>query len=221
MRMFKNKIITISGEPASGKSTIVKKMKEKFESMGYKVHIWSIGEKFREEAIKEYKILHPEIENPNIADVQSDESFADKRREIDELLDTRVKEKGIQINSQPLPNHVFIFDSRLAWNNIPDSYSIRLIVDENIAGIRAYNDKKRGEEDRYNSVEEAIQKTRERKLAEIERYKERYNVNLSDDTNYNLVMDTSNNAPEQICEELLEKFNEWTRQITREDDDAR
>ena len=31
---------------------------------------------FREVSIREYKKVHPEIENPNLADVQNDEEFA-------------------------------------------------------------------------------------------------------------------------------------------------
>ena len=41
------------------------------------------------------------------------------------------------------------------------------------------------------TVDEAIQKTRKRKLGEIERYKEKYGINLLDENNYDLVVDTS------------------------------
>ena len=36
MSEIRNKIITISGEPASGKSTVVAALKEKYEKLGYK-----------------------------------------------------------------------------------------------------------------------------------------------------------------------------------------
>ena len=34
---IRNKIITISGEPASGKSTVVKEIKSKYEKQGFNV----------------------------------------------------------------------------------------------------------------------------------------------------------------------------------------
>ena len=50
MSKIKNRIITISGEPASGKSTVIKRLREKYEEEGYKVHIFSIGNEFRKMA---------------------------------------------------------------------------------------------------------------------------------------------------------------------------
>lgn len=48
-----NKIITISGEPASGKSTVIKDLKRKYEEQGIKVTVLSVGNMFREIAQKE------------------------------------------------------------------------------------------------------------------------------------------------------------------------
>ena len=47
MSKIKNRIITISGEPASGKSTIIQRLKEDYEKQGYRVHIFSVGHEFR------------------------------------------------------------------------------------------------------------------------------------------------------------------------------
>ena len=56
---IRNKIITISGEPASGKSTLVKKMEEKYKKMGYTVHKVTTGHNFRDRVKKEYlKMYH-------------------------------------------------------------------------------------------------------------------------------------------------------------------
>lgn len=48
MENIRNKIITISGEPASGKSTVVKEIKSKYEKQGFNVYIISVGDVFRE-----------------------------------------------------------------------------------------------------------------------------------------------------------------------------
>ena len=204
MSEIKNKVITISGEPVSGKSTVVKRLKEKYEAMGYNVHVIQTGHFFRDVIMQEYLRMYPDRINANLADVQADEAFAQKRNEIDRLVDEEMRKKGIQINSQERPNDVYIIDSRLAWHNIPVSYAIRLTVDEKIAGERAFKDETRGPEDRYETVEEAIQKTRERKLGEIKRYKERYGVDLSEAENYDLIVDTAYSNTDELADIIIE-----------------
>lgn len=191
MNGIKNRIITISGEPVSGKSTVVKRIKEKYEEMGFNVHIIQTGHFFREVIMEEYRKMYPDRKDAKLADVQADETFASKRSEIDKIVDDEMRKKGLQINSVARPNDVYIIDSRLAWHNIPDSYAVRLTVDEKIAGERAFADETRGPEDRYESVGEAIRKTAERKKGEIERYKKKYGVDLSDPENYDLLVDTA------------------------------
>ena len=191
MSEIKNRIITISGEPVSGKSTVVKRIKEKYEKMGFNVHIIQTGHFFREVIMEEYRKMYPDRKDAKLADVQADEAFASKRSEIDKIVDEEMRKKGLQINSVARPDDVYIIDSRLAWHNIPDSYAIRLTVDEQIAGERAFADETRGPEDRYETVEEAVRKTAERKKGEIERYKKKYGVDLSDPNNYDLIVDTA------------------------------
>ncbi|MBQ2835384.1 MAG: cytidylate kinase family protein [Clostridia bacterium] len=204
MNEIKNKIITVSGEPVSGKSTVVKRLKEKYEAMGYTVHVILTGHFFRDIIMEEYFKMYPDRKDANLADVQADETFAHKRNEIDKLVDEEMRKKGIEINSKERPNDVYIIDSRLAWHNIPHSYAVRLTIDESMAGKRAFADETRGPEDSYKTVEEAIRKTRERKLGEIERYKERYGVDLSDPENYDLIVDTAYSNTNELADIIIE-----------------
>ncbi len=204
MSEIRNKVITISGEPVSGKSTVVKRLKEKYEAMGYNVHVILTGHFFRDIIMKEYIQMYPDRKDANLADVQADESFAQKRNEIDKLVDEEMRKKGEQINSQERPNDVYIIDSRLAWHNIPTSYAVRLTIDEKIAGERAFKDETRGREDRYETAEEATEKTRERKLGEIKRYKERYGVDLSNPENYDLIVDTAYSNTDELADIIIE-----------------
>ena len=126
-----------------------------------------------------------------------------KVHSIDGRIDGEVARKGIEINEKERPNDVYIIDSRLAWNNVPDSYAIRLTINDAIAGKRVFNDKTRGSEDQYDTLDEAIQKTQERKKGEIKRYKERYNVDLSDEKNYDLVVDTSYSNTEELADIII------------------
>lgn len=204
MNQIKNKIITISGEPASGKSTVVKHLKSKYEKMGFNVHIISVGHTFRDLAKKEYLKMYPDRTDANLADIQTDPSFIAKRDMIDKMVDGEVAKRGNEINSVERPNDVYIIDSRLAWSNVPESYAVRLMVNENIAGDRVFKDKTRGKEDQYDSVEEAITKTRERKLAEISRYKQRYGVDLTNPDNYDLIVDTSYSKSDELADIIIE-----------------
>ena len=203
MNQIKNRIITISGEPVSGKSTVVKHLKSKYEEMGYNVHIISIGNTFRELAKKEYLKMYPDRTEANLADIQTDPSFVAKRDMIDEMVDGEVAKRGREINNVERPNDVYIIDSRLAWSNVPESYAVRLVVNENIAGDRVFKDKTRGKEDQYDSLEEAIEKTRARKLAEISRYKESYGVDLTNPDNYDLIVDTSYSKSDELAEIII------------------
>jgi len=184
MSDFKNRIITISGNPSSGKSTVIRKLKNDYEEKGYNVHIYSVGHEFRK------------IADERGITIEELNEYMSKRSEIDELIDSTVSKRGAEINSKERPKDIFIFDSRLAFHNIPDSFSIRLTADDNVAGKRAFEDKDRG----YSTIEEAIQETMERKINEVERYGKRYGIDLQDPNNYNLVIDTSFSTIEDICE---------------------
>lgn len=203
MNEIKNKIITISGEPASGKSTVKKALVKKYKELGYNVHEVSTGDMFREVSIREYKKIHPEIENPNLADVQNDEEFATVRGQIDQMIDSLMAERGLKINKEERPNDVWLIDSRLAWHNIPDSYAVRLTINEKIAGMRVFNDSSRGEEDKYSTIQDAIEKTVERKLGEISRYKDRYNVDLANPDNYDLIVDTAYSNTDELADIII------------------
>lgn len=203
MSEIRNKIITISGEPVSGKSTVVKAITKEYEKQGYTVHKISIGSLFREIAKKEYLKKYPDRVNANIADIQADKDFAENIRLIDEMVDTEVKRRGQEINREERPNDVYIVDSRLAWNQIPEAYSIRLTVNERIAGLRVFRDTTRGSEDQYKTVEEAIEKTRERKQQEIERYKGTYDVDLTNPDNYDLIINTSYSEIDEIADVII------------------
>ncbi len=203
MENIRNKIITISGEPASGKSTVVKEIKNKYEEQGFNVHIISVGNVFREMVKKEYLKKYPDRIDTSLADIQNDKDFMAKVRSIDGVIDNEIAKKGREINEETRPNDVYIIDSRLAWSNVPDSYAIRLTVNEAIAGKRVFNDKTRGGEDQYETLDEAIQKTRKRKLGEIERYKERYGINLLDENNYDLIVDTSYTNTKELADIII------------------
>ena len=47
-------------------------------------------------------------------------------RQADTLIDEGIKRTGEEINSVNRPDEIWIVDSRLAFSNIPDAFSVRL-----------------------------------------------------------------------------------------------
>lgn len=172
-------IITISGMPRSGKTTIVSNLKDYYASKGVNIVSLSIGDLLREIARKEGY------------DVTEFNRQSEKRPEIDKKLDALLKETGKRIKENPKENTIYLIDSRMAWNFIPESFSIRLTVDENEAGKRAFMDTSKGSEEQYASIEEATKKIAERTSSEVKRYKNAYGVDLGNPDNYNLVINTT------------------------------
>ncbi len=246
---IKNRIITISGEPVSGKGTAVRNIVEELKKSGYndeKIHIISTGQKFRDyfekiiefirniddpkkigelsqnEELRELFEYHGfreiltetilEIKNNNIdldsigkiAELNDSKVFDKIRVIIDKLIDERTKVMGQQINEQERPDEVWIFDSRMAFNSIPEAFSVRLTASSKIAGERLFNDKTRGKEDRYDTVEEAEKEREERRIGEIRRYKDIYGIDIEDEGNYDLIIDTTYAEAKDISKTILE-----------------
>lgn len=214
-----NTIITLSGDPGSGKSTITRSLKEKYIEKGYKeenIHIIKVGDAFREISEKVLKRKYPDMDI-TIEQINSNPLFKEERKELDNQLDTYIAQKGKEINSKPRPDDIYIIDSRLAWFNIPNSFAVRLAINDESAGERIFNDPKRGTEDQYTALEEAIEFTKKRKQSEISRYKQIYGIDLEKLENYDLVIDTSYSDISEIsdliieCEELYKKKLEFPK----------
>jgi len=246
--MEKNKIITISGQPVTGKGTTVKRIIEKLKEQGYSdenIHVITTGHEFRDyfnaifdfikeyeeqeqiEGIQENKYLRAifskkeyreilidtiiklkqnniDVNNLTIEHANNLKEFSGLRKVIDNIIDNGIAEKGKEINSIPRPNEIWIIDSRLAFHNIPESFAVRLVSEPRVAAERLFNDKSRGKEDsRYNSVEEAYEAREKRRIGEQSRYLRRYGVDLEDENNYDLIIDTSYSTTEDISDTIL------------------
>lgn len=194
MNSNKNSIITISGEPRSGKSTTISALKEYYSSKGKNVVHVSIGDLVRKLAQEE-----------GVSITEFNKRLA-TNPEIDKKFDTFLMDIGKKINQEPQENTVYLIDSRMAWHFIPDAFSIRLTVDENEAGKRALNDTSR-KEDTYSTLEEAIASTAKREEIEVARYKSLYGVDITDTENYNLVIDTTEVPTKEIVDIIENCFS--------------
>ncbi|MBR0490555.1 MAG: hypothetical protein IJJ82_00720 [Clostridia bacterium] len=248
----KVRIISISGQPLSGKSTAIDKMTELLKEQGIKdedIHVVSVGKMFREyfnkimdlssalknkskEELKQIpvddelkqlcsnKLLRNKMKQAlvNLLTSEFDISSFDIEKAnnslelkeirdlIDTIVDTRVAELGKEAIKNNRENEVWIMDSRLAFSNIPESFAVRLTVRDDIAGERLFaGTRKRGKEDNnYADVKEAMEKTIKRGQGEEKRYKERYGIELSNEDNYNLIIDTSFSNVDDIANTILQ-----------------
>lgn len=184
----KKHIITIAGRPGSGKSTASKKVAEK---LGYE-H-FSSGDLFR--AIGAERGI----------DVFEANKTAEKEKEIDFLVDQRLRDIG---ESQDL----VAIDSRMAWHWMPYSFKVFLDLDLLIAAdriIRNMDPARLEVEHIPQNPKQYAKMLQERLASEAKRYKNLYDVNPYTVGNYDLVIDTGENSAEQVVEKILNAYKEW------------
>ena len=103
----------------------------------------------------------------------------------------------------------FIIDARLGWYAVPESFKVYLTVDINEAARRAFEDANRKDTENFKSIEEQKKDLELRFKLENERYFNLYNVRKEDLSNYDLVIDTTDKLPDDIANEIIEKYNKW------------
>lgn len=179
-------IITITGKPCSGKGTVSKLFCKKY---GFKCT--SVGDMMRQIALQHgYS---------SILDFQQN---YEKMHEIDNMID-----KQTELFGKENLNKNVVFDSRLAWHFIPNSFKVFIDVDWNIAGERLINANR--EHEKSENAEQATKILKERWQAENDRYTKLYNTNNLNPNNYDLVISSSNKTPEEIVDEIYLKYKEF------------
>ncbi len=173
--------ITLTGNLGSGKSTVCRRLEQEY---GYE--IFSTGKVIRQIA-DEMGITVLEMNELMCKDHQYDKMIDDTTARI----------------SRENPEKSILFDSRLAWNFVEQSFKVFLSVDLMEAARRVYQDTSRGEVEAYKSVEDAADQLRARAANEDKRYEELYGIHYFDFGNYNLVLDSSFAPPELVSEVLL------------------
>lgn len=183
--------ITITGNLGSGKSSIGKVLKEK----GYE--IVSTGNIFRELAMEKGLSVEEFNKQVNEATRRGD-------RSVDQMIDDTTAKIGRE------RDHI-MFDSRLAWNFVPDSFKVFVITDIDEASRRVFNDSVRANSESYESQEACKKALVHRQEMESVRFKEIYEIDYYDMSNYNFVIESTNAAPAEIAEEILSKMESYQK----------
>jgi len=190
-------IITLSGQAGAGKTTVGRMLAKK---LGY--NYYDIGT-LRKMAAKERGMT---IEDYNIYGLTHHETDTDADAETIKLSKTE---------------NNFVIQGRLAYNFIPKSLKVYLIVDPNIAALRLSKDNdnpERNSKSKQASFETIRRLCIERDTGDILRYKKIYGIDdFTDKKHYDLIIDTSNITPEQVVEKVLKHSSTTnsTRKISK------
>lgn len=95
------------------------------------------------------------------------------------------------------------------WYAVPESFKVYLKVDIEVAVERAFNDAARKDTEPFKSKDDAREKILYRHKEETNRWIDTYNVNRDDMSNYDLVLDTTNLTPEEVCDNVIEAYQKW------------
>lgn len=167
--------ITITGDLGSGKSTVSKHL---VNAYGYKrIATGDIQRQMAQELGVTTLELNKMAETDPSIDRQIDSIFESLRYSTDSL----------------------VVDSRLAWHFLPRSFKVKLQVSPFVAAERVRRDISRVNET-YEDQREALAGLRARRKEEVERFKRIYGVNIEDEENYDLVIDTTLISPHDVAQ---------------------
>lgn len=181
-------IITISGVPGSGKTSVAKILAEK---LGMK--FYSMGS-LRGKMALERGMTIDELNAIGETDKTTDTSVDDYQRELGTKEDN------------------FIIEGRLSWHFIPRSTKIFLACDPKEAAQRIFTARKRSSEGRedepvYATPEDAAREIEKRTASDVLRYEKYYGVDYRDPSHYDIVIDTTNKqSAQETAEEILSRL---------------
>ncbi len=183
--MKRKDVISITGDLASGQSTVSKMLAEDLN-----FYLYRNGAYCRELAVAygmsitefcEYLKDHPEI------DRQIEKSATEYAKNHNDI----------------------VIDAKMGWYAVPDSFKVYLKVDIDIAAQRAFADPNRKRAEDLPTVEAQKEDMIKRTKTDLTRYYNLYNVHRNDMSNYDLVIDTSNLKPEEVLSKIKEAYENW------------
>lgn len=130
---------------------------------------------------------------------------AEQEKEIDYMVDQKLQDIG-------KTKQEVVIDSRMAWHWMPFSFKVFLDLDLDTAARRIIQsmDPVRLEHEHIpNDAKEYANMLQQRLDSEARRYKKLYDVNPYDKSNYDLVVDTELNSPDQVIEKIVSAYHEW------------
>lgn len=178
--------ITITGNLGSGKTSVCKELKKAGHT------VISAGDIFREIAAEKGMTV-----------IELNEA-AKSDRSIDDMLDSRSTLLGKTMNHT-------VFDSRLAWHFVENSFKVFVLVETTEAARRVFDGSSRSGEE-YQNMEEAREGLKTRAKLEQARFMQLYGINYYDSSNYDLIIESSCASPQQLAQEIIRNFELYQKQ---------
>ncbi len=178
--------ITINGQLGSGKSEICKILREE-----YGFDVFHTG-KIQREYARELGISTLELNQLCNKDPSYDHIIDGK------LVEYAERERGNKV----------VFDSRMAWHFVKDTFKVHLLVSPEVAATRVYCNR-RDSAECYRSKEDAMNGLINRRKVEGERYEKIYNARMLDYSNYDLVLDTTLTSIREEVKIILESAEKY------------
>ena len=182
---MKKHIISITGDLASGKTTVTNMLSEELNYTIYKN-----GEYFRKLAAEH---------NMSVTEFNK---YVESHPEIDRSIETSATKYAEEHDN-------FIIDARLGWYSVPESFKVYLKVDIDESARRAFGDENRKKTENFATIEEYKEDLKKRYQMENDRYFNLYGVHKNDMNNYDFVLDTTHITPSEVKTRILEAYKEW------------
>jgi len=177
-------IISLSGGPGSGKSTIAQMLADKFGWPRY----YMGG--LRREAAKKRGMTLAEYNKLGETDPQTDQEVDYYQRDLGKSEDN------------------FIIEGRTSWYFIPHSLKIYLDVEPEVGAKRVFGNLQRkndrNEDSNLNNWQDVLASNKHRLESDGQRYKQYYDIDVYDQKNYDFYLDTSNLSPAQVFQAVYE-----------------
>ncbi len=178
--------ITMAGKLGSGKSTIARLLNER-----HGFEIYSTG-KIQRELARQFGVSTLEMNQ-----------MMSKDTKYDHMIDDEVTRISLDRAGDKL-----LFDSRMAWHFAKNTFKVFFTIDPQIAALRVMKDP-RGAEETYFDVDDAREKLILRSMVENERFKEIYGTDNLSYANYDLIVDTSYETPDNICKLIYDEYEKF------------
>jgi cytidylate kinase len=172
-------IITISGLPGSGKTTVARMAAKR---MGFSHY--SAGD------MRGRMAMERGLTIDQLNEIGKKEEWTDK--DVDKVIEDLGKKKDN-----------IVVDGWVAFRFIPRSVKIFLYVDLKVGAKRIFMNQRKDEE-RKGSVREIYEMIRKRVKESNERYKKHYGIDFLDGKNYDHIIDTTHLHIEQVVEKVIE-----------------
>ncbi|MBI4152802.1 AAA family ATPase [Candidatus Woesearchaeota archaeon] len=182
-------IITISGTPGSGKSTVAKLLVEKLSAE--RIYVGGILRALAREKGMTLKELN---------------AYAQTHPETDVDVDTKAAAEARLLEKQ---GKIVVVEGRTQFHFLPKSVKVYIKVDPVVGAQRIWKDlqsaatRQERNEGNLRSLEETEQRTRKREEEDARRYKKYYGIDHRDESQYDLVLDSTRQSAEEIAGKIV------------------